>query len=62
MKPPFEPATWALWLAPLFVLLAGGAGVAAYLAGRRGAGAAEAPALTPDEQARVDALLRDTNG
>ena len=62
LKPPFEPATWALWLAPLFVLLAGGAGVAAYLSGRRRAGAAEVPALTPEEQARVDALLRDTNG
>ena len=61
LKPPFEPATWALWLAPLFVLLAGGAGVAVYLAGRRRAGG-EAPALTADEQARVEALLRDTNG
>ena len=62
LKPPFEPATWALWLAPLFVLLAGGAGVVAYLAGRRRIGAEEAPPLTPEEQARVDALLRDTNG
>lgn len=61
LKPPFEPATWALWLAPLFVLLAGGAGVAAYLSGRRRVGS-EAAALTADEQARVDALLRDTNG
>ena len=59
LKPPFEPATWALWLAPLFVLLAGGAGVAVYLAGRRRAGG-EAPALTADEAARVEALLRDT--
>ena len=61
LKPPFEPATWALWLAPLFVLLAGGAGVVAYLAGRRKVGG-EAATLTADEQARVDALLRDTNG
>ena len=61
LKPPFEPATWALWLAPLFVLLAGGAGVAVYLTGRRRIGG-EAPALTADEQARVEALLRDTNG
>jgi cytochrome c-type biogenesis protein CcmH len=59
LKPPFEPATWALWLAPLFVLLAGGAGVAAYLAGRRRIGG-EAPALTAEEAARVEALLRDT--
>ena len=60
LKPPFEPATWALWLAPLVVLLVGGAGVAVYLAGRRKAGGAPA-ALTTDEQARLDALLRDTN-
>ena len=30
LKPPFEPATWALWLGPLAVLALGGAGVAAY--------------------------------
>lgn len=59
LKPPFEPATWALWLAPLFVLLAGGIGVARYLGGRqRFAGAGDD--LTPDERARVDALLRDS--
>lgn len=61
LKPPFEPATWALWLAPLIVLLAGAAGVAAYLAGRRKVGP-PAPALTADEQTRLEALLRDTNG
>lgn len=60
LKPPFEPATWALWLAPLFVLLAGGIGVARYLGGRqRVAGAGDD--LTPDERARVDALLRDSD-
>lgn len=59
LKPPFEPATWALWLAPLFVLLAGGIGVARYLRGR---GSAAPAALTADERARVDALLRDTDG
>ena len=61
LRPPFEPATWALWLTPLFVLLAGGGGVAVYLAGRR-RGGGETPALTAEEQARVEALLRDTNG
>lgn len=60
LKPPFEPATWALWLAPLFVLLAGGIGVLRYLGGRqRLAGAGDD--LTPDERARVDALLRDSD-
>lgn len=59
LRPPFEPATWALWLAPLLILLAGGVGVGAYLRGRQ----RHAPAaddLTPDERARVDALLRDS--
>ncbi len=58
LKPPFEPATWALWLLPLGVLLIGGIGVARYLRGRRTA-AADLPDLTPEERARVDALLRD---
>ena len=59
LKPPFEPATWALWLMPLFVLLAGGIGVARYLGGRQRMAAA-GDDLTADERARVDALLRDS--
>jgi cytochrome c-type biogenesis protein CcmH len=30
LKPPFEPATWALWLGPPLILALGGAGVAMY--------------------------------
>ncbi|MFC3712510.1 cytochrome c-type biogenesis protein [Sphingoaurantiacus capsulatus] len=59
LKPPFEPATWALWLLPMGVLVIGGIGVARYLKGRRHA-AADTPDLTPEERARVDALLRDS--
>jgi cytochrome c-type biogenesis protein CcmH len=60
LKPPFEPATWALWFAPLIVVLAGGVGVAIYLRGRRHA-VADGPELTPEERARVEALLRDAD-
>lgn len=58
LKPPFEPATWALWLAPLFVLLAGGLGLARYLGSRRQP--APPAELSPEERARLDALLRDS--
>ncbi|MBS0333002.1 MAG: cytochrome c-type biogenesis protein CcmH [Proteobacteria bacterium] len=54
LKPPFQPDTWALWLGPLAVLAAGGAGAALYLRGR--ARTAEAP-LTAEEEARAAALM-----
>ena len=53
-RPPFRPATWALWLAP-FALLAGGAAWAVSAA--RGRRAAPAPApLTEAERAELDRL------
>lgn len=56
LKPPFEAETLLLWLGPGLVLLAGGAGLAFYLKRRRdGAN----PALTADEQARLDRLLKE---
>ena len=56
LDPPFEVSTLALWLGPLAVLLAGGAGVAMFLR-RRGEIAAAAPAaLTPEEQAEFDRI------
>jgi cytochrome c-type biogenesis protein CcmH len=58
LRPPFSAETWALWLGPLLVLAAGGAGVAAYLRGRRN-GPADALELTPQELERVEKLLRD---
>ncbi len=55
LKPPFETATYALWLGPLAVLLAGGFGVLTYVRRRRSD--AEA-ALTKDEEQRLQALLK----
>ena len=56
LKPPFEAETLLLWLGPLLVLLAGGTGVAIYLQRRRDAAL---PAITADEQARLDRLLKE---
>jgi cytochrome c-type biogenesis protein CcmH len=55
LRPPFERATWALWLAPPLVLLIGG-GVAFFVIRRRGVAAAEPPALTESERAEIEAL------
>jgi cytochrome c-type biogenesis protein CcmH len=55
LRPPFEPSTWALWLAPPLVLLIGG-GVAFFVIRRRGAAAAEPLALTESERAEIEAL------
>lgn len=56
LKPPFEAATLLLWATPFLVVLLGGAA----LLRRR---PAEPPrALTPDEQARVDALMAEPHG
>jgi cytochrome c-type biogenesis protein CcmH len=56
LKPPFGAETLLLWLGPLLVLLAGGTGVAFYLRRR---GEAAMPAITADEQARLDRLLKE---
>ena len=57
LKPPFEEATWLLWLGPFAVVLIGAGAVFAYLRRRRSAG--EATPLTREEQARLDALLAE---
>ena len=54
LRPPFQPDTWALWLGPFAVLLAGGAGVALYIRGR--SRAAEVP-LSAQDEAEAAALL-----
>ncbi len=56
LKPPFEAETLLLWLGPLLVLLAGGIGVVFYLRRRRDAAP---PAMTADEQERLDRLLKE---
>ncbi len=56
LSPPFQVSTLALWLGPLAMFLAGGAGTAIYVRRRR---VPAAPAvLTTDEQQRLDALLK----
>lgn len=56
LKPPVEPATWALWAGPFALLLLGGLGL--FLWSRR-ARPAEVAALTPEEAAEL-ARLSDT--
>lgn len=62
LEPPFKATTYALWFGPvIFLLLAAGAGFA-YYRSRSGAAPADTlrPAdLSPEERARLDALLRD---
>ncbi len=55
LEPPFKPATWALWIGPALVLLAGAALVATFLR-RRPALPAE-PELGPEERRALAALL-----
>lgn len=57
MQPPFNPRTALLWLGPVLLLLIGGFAVSRYL--RRQKPVSQAAALTPEEQARLDELLRD---
>jgi cytochrome c-type biogenesis protein CcmH len=54
LDPPFQPATFLLWLTPP-LLLAGAGGVLAWRARRRPA--PEPPPLSADEQARAARLL-----
>jgi cytochrome c-type biogenesis protein CcmH len=56
LRPPFQPDTWALWLGPLAVVLAGGAGVAIYMRGRARGGAGEA-GFSPADEAELSRLL-----
>ena len=56
LKPPLEPATLALWFAPLAFVALGAAGVALYL--RRRVPVAAVP-LSAADAAAADALLND---
>ena len=55
LKPPFRPETLALWLGPMFVLVAGGVSVALYL--RRRGNTTDDP-LSADEQTQIEGILR----
>ncbi|MFN0038170.1 MAG: cytochrome c-type biogenesis protein CcmH [Burkholderiales bacterium] len=54
-SPPVNPVTWLLWVGP-FVLLAGGVAALARIVRRRRQRVPDAD-MTPEEQARVRALL-----
>ena len=55
LRPPFNPATWALWLGPAVILAAGGCGLWRFL--RRRQGAVTGAMLSADEERRIAALL-----
>jgi cytochrome c-type biogenesis protein CcmH len=57
LNPRFEVKTLILWGAPVMLLLAGGA--AMLVAARRRIGKTTGTALSADEQARLDAVLKD---
>jgi cytochrome c-type biogenesis protein CcmH len=54
LKPPISPLTWLLYASPLLALIIG---FTAFWLGRRGR-VTEAPPLAPDEQARLEHLLK----
>ncbi|MFQ6018162.1 MAG: cytochrome c-type biogenesis protein [Kiloniellaceae bacterium] len=56
LNPPMKPTTYLLWFGPALILLAGAIGVAVYFRRRRRAGAEAAP-LSPEERARLEAML-----
>ena len=57
LRPPLRADTLLLWLGPFAALALGAWGVLAYLRSRRADG--DVPALTPEENARLDELLRE---
>lgn len=61
LKPPFDARTLLLWLTPLIVLAGAGAVIFRYAAGwARTAPAEEVRKLSPEEEARLQALLAET--
>ncbi|HEY1722838.1 MAG TPA: cytochrome c-type biogenesis protein [Magnetospirillaceae bacterium] len=58
LKPPVEPATYALWFAPLVLLVIGGGAIAIRLRSRRAQPESMTP-LSQDERERLAVLLKD---
>jgi cytochrome c-type biogenesis protein CcmH len=58
LKPPLRPATYILWFGPVAMLVFGFAGIVLWL--RRGS-ATSPVLLTPQEQTRLDSLLREAD-
>ncbi|HET6609664.1 MAG TPA: cytochrome c-type biogenesis protein [Rhodopila sp.] len=62
LKPPVEPATYALWFGPPVVLALGLAGSIAWIVRRRRREPDTPPTLSSEERARLDDLLRESGG
>jgi cytochrome c-type biogenesis protein CcmH len=64
LRPPVNAHTLVLWLAPALLLLIAMAWAIAWIVRQRGRApsAPAAPTLTAEEQARLDALLREPEG
>lgn len=58
LRPPFGPATYALWLGPFLIFALGIAGAAVFLRRRRAIPEGAAP-LSDEEKRRLRALLND---
>ncbi|HEY4135514.1 MAG TPA: cytochrome c-type biogenesis protein [Alphaproteobacteria bacterium] len=59
LKPPVEPATWALWFGPAALLLIGGGALGFAIHRRNRIPQAAVAALSDDERARLAAILKD---
>lgn len=61
MKPPFQPATWLLWLGPGAILLGGAVGVVLFLrrSSRRDEAEIGNPALSEAERRRLAEIVKD---
>ncbi len=61
MKPPFQPATWLLWLGPGAILLGGAVGVVLFLrrSSRRDEAEIGNPALSAAERRRLAEIVKD---
>ncbi len=60
LKPPVQPATYVLWFGPAAMLLLGFAAIVLWLRRRPATTAGVAP-LSPQEQSRLDTLLREAD-
>jgi cytochrome c-type biogenesis protein CcmH len=59
LDPPIEPATYLLWFGPATVLVIGAAGAFVFIR-RRQSRFAEPPPLSPEEERRLEALMRES--
>jgi cytochrome c-type biogenesis protein CcmH len=59
LKPPMKPVTYVLWFGPLLILLGAMAALVFFFIRRRRAPIAASPALSADDQRRLEALLGD---